>query len=154
MRMTTHDRVRAAYGARADEYVRVLGSVAALSPLDAARIHRWSAGVTGRILDAGSGPGHWTAYLDAAGSEIEGLDLTPEFVAHARDTHPHLTYREGSLLDLPHEGASLGGVLAWYSLIHLEPDEVAVALCSGSSTGTTTSSSTRSPPPGSGASRP
>jgi len=126
--MTTSDRVRAAYGARADEYIRLLGSVSALSPLDAARIHRWSVGVSGRILDAGSGPGHWTAYLDAAGSDVEGLDLTPAFVEHARDTYPHVAYREGSILELPHETASLGGVLAWYSLIHLDPDEVSAGL--------------------------
>lgn len=126
--MTSEERVRRAYGVRADEYIRLLGSVAALSPLDAARIHRWSLGVTGRILDAGSGPGHWTAYLDGAGSDIEGLDLTPEFVAHARSMYPHVSYREGSLLALPHADASLGGVLAWYSLIHLDPDELSAAL--------------------------
>lgn len=128
MCMTSSDRVRAAYGARADEYVRMLGSVAALSPIDAARIRRWSLDVSGRILDAGSGPGQWTAYLDAAGAQVEGIDLTPEFVAHSRSAYPHVTFREESLLDLPYGDGSLGGVLAWYSLIHLEPDEVASAL--------------------------
>lgn len=126
--MSHNDRVRTAYGSRAEEYIRLLGSVAALSPLDAARIRRWAGGVTGRILDAGSGPGHWTAFLDEAGRDVEGLDLTPEFVAHARRAYPHVTYREGSLLTLPHADGSLGGVLAWYSLIHLEPDDLTAAL--------------------------
>lgn len=126
--MTSNDRVRGAYSARAEEYIQLLGSVASMSPLDAARIHRWSAGVTGRILDAGSGPGHWTAYLDGAGNDVEGLDLTPAFVEHAQRTYPHVTFHEGSLIALPHSDRSLSGVLAWYSLIHLDEGELRAAL--------------------------
>ncbi|WP_240470751.1 class I SAM-dependent methyltransferase [Haematomicrobium sanguinis] len=34
-----------------------------MDPVDAALIRRWGSGVSGPILDAGCGPGHWTDFL-------------------------------------------------------------------------------------------
>ncbi len=39
----------------------------------------------------------------------------------ARRTHPHPRFDVGALEDLPVSDASLGGLLAWYSLIHTAP---------------------------------
>ncbi|PPG19914.1 hypothetical protein C5C74_05430 [Rathayibacter sp. AY1E8] len=46
----------------------------------------------------------------------------PEFVALARARFPDVPFRLGSALELDVDG--LGGVLAWYSLIHLPPAEL------------------------------
>ncbi|WP_231916018.1 class I SAM-dependent methyltransferase [Microbacterium karelineae] len=120
--------VRDAYAARADEYVDLLGSVDAMSPIDRDRIGRWAEGVVGRILDAGCGPGHWTAFLHDQGHTAWGIDLVPGFIDRARAAFPGVRYRVASIHDLDEPDGTFGGVLAWYSLIHAEPDDVASAL--------------------------
>ncbi|MGO2607947.1 MAG: class I SAM-dependent DNA methyltransferase [Brachybacterium tyrofermentans] len=119
-----------AYGARAQEYADLLGTIEAMAPQDRLCIESWALAVEGPILDAGCGPGHWTAHLAALGHEARGIDPVPEFVEIARRSHPGVGYDVGSFAELTggslrtaHAG-SWGGVLAWYSLIHLEPREL------------------------------
>ncbi len=91
-------------------------------------IAEWAATITGRALDAGSGPGHWTAFLHDHEVEAEGIDLVPEFVEGAKARFPKLRFSVGDLKSLPVEGSSLGGVLSWYFVIHIEPERVQVIL--------------------------
>jgi SAM-dependent methyltransferase len=116
--------VTAAYGAAASLYIERFASADRADAEDRERIRDWAAEVRGPVLDAGCGPGHWSAFLHELGAEVEGVDATPEFVAHATRTWPGVDFRLGDLrrLDLPEGG--LGGVLAWYSVIHAEPEEV------------------------------
>ncbi len=116
--------VKAAYSARAAEYVDKLGSVSSLHPSDRALIESWAGDVDGPILDAGCGPGHWTGYLAERGSEARGVDQVPAFIEHARRTYPGVSFEVASFGHLPDATASAGGILAWYSLIHHEPDTV------------------------------
>lgn len=116
--------VRQSYSARAGEYTSVLGFMAQMHQLDQQCIERWSEQVRGRVLDAGCGPGHWTAHLFGRGKEISGIDLVPEFIESARIRFPEVPFRVASLRDLDLADASLGGVLAWYSLIHLPPAQM------------------------------
>ena len=120
--------VQAAYGSWAAAYIERLGSVDLAAAEDREVIAAWADGLHGPVLDAGSGPGHWSAFLHGRGLEVEGVDATPEFVEHARSTSPDITFRLGDLraLDLP--GGSLGGVLAWFSLIHTDPEAVPAVL--------------------------
>ena len=67
---------------------------------DVRRIESWGGGVDGPILDAGCGPGHWTAHLSALGHEACGVDPVPAFVQIARREHPGTEYRLGSFADL------------------------------------------------------
>lgn len=78
--------------------------------------------------DAGCGPGHWTAHLVGLGHTARGIDPAPGFVRLAREHHHGVEYSLGSFEDLGARPESLDGILAWYSLIHLEPAEVASAL--------------------------
>lgn len=114
--------VRKAYSNRASEYVAVLGSVEDMDPLDVALITGWGRGVVGPILDAGSGPGHWTGLLGSLGCDASGIDMVPEFVDSARQRFPFIAFEAGDLVDMPFEASSFGGVLAWYSLIHVRPE--------------------------------
>lgn len=71
------------------------------------------------VLDVGCGPGRTTALLAERGVAVTGLDLSPEMVRLARERHPDLTFTLGSMTNLPVADGSLGGLLAFYSLIHV-----------------------------------
>ncbi|QKS86750.1 class I SAM-dependent methyltransferase [Curtobacterium flaccumfaciens] len=119
------ERVTAAYSARADEYAALLGSMDAVHPDDRALVDAWAAGQSGALVDAGCGPGHWTAHLGRQGHRVSGIDGTPEFVEHARRTHgASVDFRVGSLDALPLADGSVDGVLAWYAVIHHEPSRI------------------------------
>jgi len=121
-------RIRDEYAARAGEYTELFGDIGQMDDVDRERIGRWADGVDGRILDAGCGPGHWTAFLADRGADAEGIDLVPEFVAGASARFRQIPYRVASLTDAAISAGSLGGVLAWYSLIHASPDELPLLL--------------------------
>lgn len=123
-----NNEVRQSYSERAGEYVLMLGDVDNMDQLDVDLITGWGVNAHGSLLDAGSGPGHWTELLRSLGCEIRGLDMVPEFVDSARQRFPFTTFDEGDLLAMPFESSSFGGILAWYSLIHMPPRERRAAL--------------------------
>ena len=120
--------VWSAYSARAEEYAQALGHMEVTAEEDRRLIALWARGVQGRIVDLGCGPGHWTAYLHDLGLEVEGVDPVESFIEIARDQHPHVTYRQGSSDSLP--ASFYGAVLAWYSLIHIPPQDLPGTLTS------------------------
>lgn len=77
----------------------------------------------GPVADVGCGPGHVTAGLRDLGVDAFGIDLSPAMVELARRDHPDLRFEVGSMTDLALPDASVAGLLAWWSLIHV-PDEV------------------------------
>ncbi|GAB2637564.1 class I SAM-dependent methyltransferase [Kribbella swartbergensis] len=78
----------------------------------------------GPVLDAGCGPGRLTGLLHERGLQVIGIDLSPGMIEVARRDHPDLDFRVGSMtaLDLP--DGELGGVISWWSIIHLPRDVV------------------------------
>jgi SAM-dependent methyltransferase len=91
---------------------------------DLALIDRHLSIGSGAVLDVGCGPGHLTAHLRSLGIHATGLDLVPAFIDHARATFPDGRYALGSMHRLPVPDGSVAGILAWYSLIHLPPDDL------------------------------
>lgn len=77
------------------------------------------AGGNGSVADVGCGPGHVTALLYQLDLDAFGIDLSPEMVALARRSYPRVRFEEGSMLALDLPDASLGGLLAYYSIIHI-----------------------------------
>ncbi|MGW1376597.1 class I SAM-dependent DNA methyltransferase [Streptomyces sp. NPDC002446] len=82
------------------------------------------AGGAGPVADLGCGPGWVTAHLDALGLTVTGIDLSPQMVALARREHPGVRFDVGSMLALDLPDGSLGGVVAWYSIIHTPQDRL------------------------------
>jgi ubiquinone/menaquinone biosynthesis C-methylase UbiE len=81
----------------------------------------------GPVADVGCGPGHVTAHLHELGVDAFGVDLSPGMVEVARRDHPGLRFEVGSMTDLVLPDASLAGLLAWWTLIHV-PDELVPAV--------------------------
>jgi ubiquinone/menaquinone biosynthesis C-methylase UbiE len=81
----------------------------------------------GPVLDVGCGPGRTTGLLAERGLDVIGMDLSPGMISVARRDHPGLDFRVGSMtaLDLP--DASVGGIVSWWSIIHLPRDVVPTA---------------------------
>ena len=120
--------VAAAYARRSVEYADRFGSVSAAHPADRELVDRWVAGVDGRVLDAGCGPGHWTQHLAGRGADVHGVDLVPEFVAHARSRYPGVRFDVGDIDALAEPDGSVAGILCWYSTIHHPAERMPVAL--------------------------
>ncbi|MGW1866425.1 class I SAM-dependent DNA methyltransferase [Streptomyces mauvecolor] len=78
----------------------------------------------GPVADVGCGPGRITAHLRGLGLDAFGIDLSPAMVETARREHPGLRFEVGSMTDLDLADASVAGLVAWYSLIHVPDDEV------------------------------
>ncbi len=108
----------------AELYIELLGTTQQVHADDLAFIGRHLAGRPGTVLDLGCGPGHLTDHLRSLGTDATGIDLVPEFIAHAQRMHPKGRYQLGSIERLAVADHSVAGVLAWYSLIHLPPQEL------------------------------
>lgn len=124
MEGTSDAGVAAAYDERAAEYVKLAGAIEQMDARDAAVIEAWRDTAFGLLLDAGCGPGHWTQLLSLGERVAQGIDLSEEFIATARKRHPGISFDVGSFRDLPFAAGSVGGILAWYSLIHTSPADI------------------------------
>ncbi|MGW0881720.1 class I SAM-dependent DNA methyltransferase [Streptomyces sp. NPDC002671] len=76
------------------------------------------------VADLGSGPGYVTALLHDLGVPAFGVDLSPAMVSLAREAHPQLRFHVGSMTSLDLPDATLGGILALYSTIHVPDDHL------------------------------
>lgn len=124
----TLESVRAAYRTRASEYIDAVGRIDHASDSDVALLTNWARSLEGPLLDVGCGPGQWTHHLAGLGISVAGVDPVPAFIEHATSTYPGVPYRLGRAEDLGVPDGALGGVLAWYSLIHTDPDSIGDAL--------------------------
>ena len=118
------EQVRQSYASVADLYIELFGTSRQVHPDDLAFIGRHLGSRRGAVLDLGCGPGHITGYLRALGVDATGIDMVPEFIDHARAAHPNGRYELGSLESLDAADHSVAGMLAWYSLIHLPPQNL------------------------------
>jgi SAM-dependent methyltransferase len=124
----TEAHVRRRYAEVADVYIQMFGAIAKVDPGDLGFLERNLSQCNGTVLDAGCGPGHLTAYLTNLGLNAWGIDLVPHFIESARSNWPAVEFALGSVHRLDTPDGSLDGILAWYSLIHCEPSELATAL--------------------------
>ncbi|MFI6928510.1 class I SAM-dependent DNA methyltransferase [Nonomuraea spiralis] len=117
-----------AYDAVADIYADfVRGSLDRL-PLDRAIVAVFAELVRGGeplpVVEAGCGPGYMTAHLRDLGLDAFGVDLSPALVDIARRDFPALRFVVGSMGAFDVGDGELGGLLSWYSLIHIPPPEL------------------------------
>jgi SAM-dependent methyltransferase len=119
---------RSAYDTVAVDYAALLNTELASKPLDRAMLGAFAELVqatgNGPVADLGCGPGRVTAYLCSLGLTAFGVDLSPAMVAVARRAQPDLRFDEGSMSALDLVDSVLGGIVAWYSIIHTPPEQL------------------------------
>ena len=122
------DVVRDSYDRVADSYVDMvattsLGDIRAQPWLRAAMdVFADAVAGLGPVLDVGCGPGTVTSYLAERGLDVEGVDLSPRMIEHARRLHPQCRFSVASATELDLAEASFGGILGWWSLFNLPRD--------------------------------
>jgi SAM-dependent methyltransferase len=83
-------------------------------------------GLRGPVLDVGCGTGHITGDLASHGVDAVGVDPSEGMLSIARKRYPGLRWHQGdaTLTQLPDGQRSLAGIVARFSLIHVEPANV------------------------------
>lgn len=121
---TSYDRVSQAYVAHIFHELEH-------KPLDRALLDRFAKQVQelGTVCDVGCGPGHIARYLYSRGVDVCGIDLSPGMVEQARRLNPEITFAQGDMRSLNIANASWGGIVAFYSILHIPREEVIGALC-------------------------
>ncbi|MCX5205253.1 methyltransferase domain-containing protein [Streptomyces sp. NBC_00237] len=98
------------------------------SPLDRAVLAAFAEFVRGgAVAELGCGPGAVTAHLRDLGLDVFGVDLSPAMIGIAREAYPELRFEVGSMEALDALGVADGalrGILSWYSLIHVPPEQL------------------------------
>ena len=120
--------VRSTYDTVAESYARLLPDAAFETPADRGMIEAFASYVKEAnarpVLDAGCGAGRMTRVLSRLGVDPSGIDVSPGMVEVARRTSPGLRFEVAELRNLPYPDMHLGGVFAWYSVIHLAPGDL------------------------------
>jgi ubiquinone/menaquinone biosynthesis C-methylase UbiE len=120
--------VRSAYDTVAESYSKLLPDASFETPLDKAMIKAFveyvNSAKSTSVLDAGCGAGRMTGWLAAQGAQVSGIDVSPAMIQIARREYPDLEFDVADLSNLPAGDSQLGGVFAWYSIIHTAPDEL------------------------------
>lgn len=96
-------------------------------PYDRELLMRFADGVPCAVktVELGCGPGHVAQFLSELGLEMIGLDLCPGMIDEARRRYPRVEFRVGDMAETGFTDGELGGVVAFYSIIHIERESVA-----------------------------
>jgi ubiquinone/menaquinone biosynthesis C-methylase UbiE len=116
----TYDSIAEPYAARfCDELDR--------KPFDRDLLDRLADRMTGTVADIGCGPGHIGRRLADRGLDVVGIDVSEGMLTVARRRNPSVRFEHADVRDLPFADDELGGAVAFYSLIHLDALEPALA---------------------------
>ena len=119
------DTTRESYDEVAAEYVERIAGELAGKPLDRHLLNRFAEAMQGQglVADLGCGPGHVARYLHDLGVRMLGVDISPAMIRFARERNPGMEFRVGDMRALVLPDGALSGIVAFYSLIHVAPEE-------------------------------
>ena len=122
--------IEASYDQVARQYAETFFEELARKPFDRQLLDTFAARVRaqGMVCDLGCGPGHVARYLKDWGVEVCGVDLSAAMVQHASQRNPDIPFHKGDMRALDFPSAAFTGIVAFYSLIHLQRPEVPQAL--------------------------
>ncbi|HVO43133.1 MAG TPA: class I SAM-dependent methyltransferase [Aggregatilineales bacterium] len=118
--------VRAGYDRVAGKYAEKIFDELKDKPLDRDLLNRFAEQVCGLgpACDMGCGPGQIARYLRDRGVDTIGIDLSSGMVEVARRLNPDIEFRQGSMVALHMADSTLGGIAAFYSIIHIPREDV------------------------------
>jgi SAM-dependent methyltransferase len=124
------DDVRDSYDRVAADYVEHVAGELEHKPFDRAYLDRLATELAdkGPVAELGCGPGHVGRYLHDRGVDISGLDLSPGMIEEAWRLNPGMQFVVGDMLDLPYADGSLAALVAFYSIIHFDSDQLDQAI--------------------------
>jgi len=116
------DRIRSSYDTVAAAYARRFDDELTDKPRDRVLLEQFAATVADPIVEIGCGPGQVGAFLCARGRRVTGLDLSHQMTKIAsRVLDAAIT---ADMRALPLRQGTVGGVLAFYSIIHVQRPEL------------------------------
>lgn len=123
-------RTRASYDSVAEEYASHICDELDHRPQERELLQRFARRCLNRgcICDLGCGPGHISRYLRDFNPDVIGLDLSFGLLRQAHHRHPGMLFLQGDMLTLPFASETLGGIVAFYSIIHFDSRQVDLAL--------------------------
>jgi SAM-dependent methyltransferase len=114
------DEVRSSYDMVAEPYAKKFFDELSRKPFDRRLLDEFAAALPARgVLDVGCGPGHVAGYLSERGLDATGVDLSPAMVEIARRLNPEIPFHVADMRELPAADSSVGGIAAFYSVIHI-----------------------------------
>ena len=120
------NELRDSYDHVAGEYATRFFHELEHKPLDRELLDRFAAEVRGLgpVCDMGCGPGHIAQYLQKRGVHVLGIDMSPRMVEQARQLNAGIEFQQGNMSSLDVENEAWGGIVAFYSIIHIPRAEV------------------------------
>ena len=124
--MKTREELIESYNLLAEDYAQQYYDELTRKPFDRELLERFvlSLPSDSRVCDLGCGPGHLADHLRSLGAHALGMDLCPAMIAIAQKRYPSNHYVVGDMLRMELPDESLGGIVAFYSMIHLKRLEV------------------------------
>jgi SAM-dependent methyltransferase len=121
--------IRANYDRLAEQYAVHLFDELHQKPFDRELLTRFAeqTRTRGKVCDIGCGPGHVTRFLHDLQVSVFGVDVSSAMVAEARRRNPGLEFDEGDMLALNLAANSLAGIVAFYAIVNLPQERLALA---------------------------
>ena len=122
-------KIERMYDTIAKEYSETFSGEHEKKPKDQEILRRFSMEIGNKkpVWDFGCGPGQTTKYLKVLEIEISGLDLSEKLLEQARANHPEINFRKGNILELELDDDSIGGIVAFYAIVHFTEEQVEIA---------------------------
>lgn len=116
---TTYDRVAA-------QYTETFFNELSRKPFDRDLLDIFAECVRqqGLVGDLGCGPGHVARYLKDRDVDVCGIDLSAAMIAGASQRNPDIPFHQGDMRALANAAGAFAGIVAFYSLIHLQRSEI------------------------------
>jgi len=122
--------IQKSYDTVAREYADEIYGELASKPFDRTILDRFASQVLGRgkVCDLGCGPAQIARYLRDRGVSVFGVDLSAGMLAQAQRLNPDLHFVQSSMVALGLASESVGGMAAFYSIIHIPRNQVVSVL--------------------------
>jgi SAM-dependent methyltransferase len=118
------------YDSVAEQYATEFFEELKRKPFDRQLLDQFAESVsgTGAVCELGCGPGQVARYLKDRGVDMRGVDLSAEMVRVAARLNPDIPFSRGNMLALQFPAASFAAIVLFYSIIHIQREDVTRAL--------------------------